>query len=278
MKTTKALNDLETSGLNNVSAVLIGLCEIAFQRQDEASYNIIHYWFDKNENNENLLTKAASYQDIHKATSLHILVGAKAPLALVERIINLAPDSLKVQDEEGRLPLHYASKYGASPNVINLLVDSFPEGINIRDNAGNCPLNYAWATQLGDLLRGADLPEPYETRPRDRRKIHVVNMTGRRLKVEFREAFPRSIIQGGCFTFFGFGAHASTAPFSDPTLGCPGVYVVEPDEVKAFPVRDCEGLYFDFWCHANESYGWAINHPLTRGYTQEIRGQPYRLR
>lgn len=146
MKTTKALNDLETSGLNNVSAVLIGLCEIAFQRQDEASYNIIHYWFDKNENNQNLRTKAASYQDIHKATSLHILVGAKAPLALVERIINLAPDSLKVQDEEGRLPLHYASKYGASPNVINLLVDSFPEGINIRDNAGNCPLNYAWAT------------------------------------------------------------------------------------------------------------------------------------
>jgi hypothetical protein len=234
-------------------------------------------WLDKNENNQNLLREAASYRDTHKATSLHILARAKPPLAVVEQVINLAPGSLKLQDEDGRLPLHYASKYGASPDVINLLLDSFPESINIKDNAGSCPLKYASTTQLRDLLRGADLPKPHETKPKDKNTIFIDNKTGRRLKVEFREAFPRRLIQGGGFTLFGSGAHASTAPFTDPTLGRPGVYVVEPGEVKAFPVRDCEGLYFDFWCYSNESYGWAINH-VKKGYTQEIIGQPYKLK
>jgi ankyrin repeat protein len=263
---------------NKVFAVLLGLCKNAFQRRDKTSYNNIHNYLNENFNNHNLLTEAANYEDKFERTCLHIIVGAKAPLTLVEQIIDLAPGSLTVQDEEGRLPLHYASKYGASPNVINLLVDSFPESINIKDNTDNCPIKYALTTQSRDLLRGAYLPEPLETKPKDRKKIYIANKTSRRLKVEFREAFPRIIPQGGGITLFGSGFHGAIAQVIDPTVGCAGVYVVEEDEVKAFPVRDCEGLYFDFLCYANESYGRAINHPVQKGYTQEIRGQPFRVR
>ncbi len=132
--------------------------------------------------------------------------------------------------------------------------------------------------KMHDLLRGANFSEPYENNPKDRKKIYIVNKTGRRIKVVYREALPKKFFQGGGIKIFGSGADATIGQFNDPNLGRSGVYVVEPDGNQAIPVKDCEGLYFDFWCYNNELYGWAENHRVQKGCTQEIRGQPYKLK
>jgi hypothetical protein len=44
------------------------------------------------------------------------------------------------------------------------------------------------------LLRGHDLPDPYENKNQDDKEIiFVVNIIGRRLKVEYRKALQRKI-------------------------------------------------------------------------------------
>ncbi len=279
----KVTYESETSSLNKLSTVLIGLCENAFQRKDKASYNNIQNSLDENENNQNLLSVAASYKDIHKATSLHLLVGAKAPFPLVKLIIDLAPGSLKVQDEEGRLLLHYASMYGASFNVINLLVDSFPESIDIRDNAGNCPLEYASTTQVQDLLHGADLPKAHDTKPKDQKQIYIVNKTGHTLKVFYHLAQPISSLSGmtANVTVLGSGVGGGFTKMQPnaPISGDPSVLIIQPDEKKPFHVDDkFKGIEFDFLCYSNELNGWALKYYVKQGYTQEIRGQPYKLK
>jgi hypothetical protein len=45
-------------------------------------------------------------RDDGERTPTHYLAGAKAPLNLVERFVDLAPQNLKEQDAAGRLPLH----------------------------------------------------------------------------------------------------------------------------------------------------------------------------
>jgi hypothetical protein len=128
---------------------------------------------------------------------VHYLAGACLLCALVKQIIDLAPNSLKVQDETDKLPLHWASKYGASSEFINLLIDTFPGSIDAKDKYGNCPLDYASATShLQHLLRGANFSKPYENNPKDPKTINILNKTGRRLKVEHREALPKKFFQG----------------------------------------------------------------------------------
>ena len=49
-------------------------------------------------------------------------------------------------------------------------------------------------SNLRHLLRGPDLPDPYENKNQDDKQIiFVVNRTGRRLKVEYRKALHRKI-------------------------------------------------------------------------------------
>jgi ankyrin repeat protein len=300
--------------VSEASYELLDLCIDAFERKKHEACDNIQKWITKHEKNHNFLQEAANYKSNDNRTPLHYIAGAKPRCALVKRLKKLAPESLKVQDdaerlplhwachfsaspdvisilvkaypnatkvqdEEGRLPLHYASKNGAASEVINLLIDEFHESRDTKDNNGKYPLDYASANkQLHDLLRGAHFSKPYENNPKDPKTINILNKTGRRLKVVYREALPKKFFQGGGIHFFKFGGHADIAQFNDPNLGRSGVYVVEPDENQAIRVKDCEGLYFDFWCYSNELYGWAENHRVKKGYTQEIRGQPYKLK
>ena len=59
--------------------------------------------------------------EITTAPPLHELLGARPPRDLVERFIALAPNTLKVQDIHGYLPLRWACRCGASLDVIKML-------------------------------------------------------------------------------------------------------------------------------------------------------------
>jgi ankyrin repeat protein len=121
---------------------LFNLCEQFFN--DKASFDDIQEWFDNNKNNQGLLIQAANYIDEkYNFTPLHYLLHEHPPSDLVERILRVAPDTIKVQDKYRQLPLHIALDNKASIDVIKLLIQAYPKAAEVQDNFGYLPLHYA---------------------------------------------------------------------------------------------------------------------------------------
>lgn len=87
----------------------------------------IEQWIEENKYNQGHLRKSANYQDYFRDTPIHYVVRANPPTELVERLLQLAPDTAKVQDNGGNLPLHYACMYRASSDVIKIIFESYPK-------------------------------------------------------------------------------------------------------------------------------------------------------
>mmetsp|Transcript_26725 Transcript_26725/g.49155 ORF Transcript_26725/g.49155 Transcript_26725/m.49155 type:complete len:886 (+) Transcript_26725:404-3061(+) len=60
-------------------------------------------------------------------------------------IVKLLADSgaAELQDEGGMLPMHYASAYGTTREVLEVLLENYPESITKRENKGRNPLHLA---------------------------------------------------------------------------------------------------------------------------------------
>mmetsp|Transcript_45096 Transcript_45096/g.94562 ORF Transcript_45096/g.94562 Transcript_45096/m.94562 type:complete len:894 (+) Transcript_45096:64-2745(+) len=60
-------------------------------------------------------------------------------------IVRLLADSgaAELQDEGGMLPMHYASAYGTTREVLEVLLENYPESITKRENKGRNPLHLA---------------------------------------------------------------------------------------------------------------------------------------
>lgn len=60
-------------------------------------------------------------------------------------IVRLLADSgaAELQDEGGMLPMHYASAYGTTWEVLEVLLENYPESITKRENKGRNPLHLA---------------------------------------------------------------------------------------------------------------------------------------
>eukprot|EP00986_Skeletonema_menzelii_P021064 scaffold33080_cov148-Skeletonema_menzelii.AAC.1 len=60
-------------------------------------------------------------------------------------IVALLADSgaAELQDEGGMLPMHYASAYGTTREVLEVLLEAYPESITKRENKGRTPLHLA---------------------------------------------------------------------------------------------------------------------------------------
>jgi ankyrin repeat protein len=108
-----------------------------------ASFDDIQEWLDNNKSNQDLLSRAANYQDEESSTPLHYLIMKKTPSDLVGRLLQLAPDTIKKQDMNRDLPLHRALKYKASSDVINMLFQAYPQAAEIQNKYGYLPLHIA---------------------------------------------------------------------------------------------------------------------------------------
>mmetsp|Transcript_7558 Transcript_7558/g.10973 ORF Transcript_7558/g.10973 Transcript_7558/m.10973 type:complete len:398 (+) Transcript_7558:103-1296(+) len=60
---------------------------------------------------------------------------------LLKTFIKIAPESVKLQDSNGLLPLHYACRYKPSLDIVWMLLEAYPRGAKMRDNYGNLPLS-----------------------------------------------------------------------------------------------------------------------------------------
>jgi ankyrin repeat protein len=103
----------------------------------------VQQWLNQNEDNQDLLKKAANYQDEWNNTYLHYLVETKPPVDLVVSLLNLSLDKIKVKDRCLKLPLHRACDHDASLDVIKVLIEAYPEAAQVQNISGKLPLHYA---------------------------------------------------------------------------------------------------------------------------------------
>lgn len=64
---------------------------------------------------------------------LHAVCIFRAPLALMEALIEIYPEGPQMKDDQGMLPVHLACRNGASKGVVLTLLRSFPESLFVLD-------------------------------------------------------------------------------------------------------------------------------------------------
>jgi len=150
---------------------LLNLCEKAYIKKNQDSYNKVFRWMGDNKGNVERLRNAAIHTNSQKQTPLHLLVAATPPLYLIESFMEHSPDATKLKDRKGRLPLHYASQSLLSIDILNLLINAYSDSINIRDYVGNLPMDFPPpASNLKDLLGVANFSKTSKNVSKERKK------------------------------------------------------------------------------------------------------------
>jgi len=78
-----------------------------------------------------------------RRTPLHYACWGKASLEVLQYLVELSPDKVKVQCKYGWLPLHNACMHQAPLEVIQYLVEQFPDSVKVKDAFKRLPLHYA---------------------------------------------------------------------------------------------------------------------------------------
>jgi len=61
---------------------------------------------------------------------------------IIEALLKVYSSGAQNKDDKGLLPLHYACMKGVDPKIIELLILSYPAAVTIKDNAGRLPIYY----------------------------------------------------------------------------------------------------------------------------------------
>ena len=77
---------------------------------------------------------------------VHAVCIFRAPLALIEALIEVYEDGPKMKDDQGMLPIHLACRNGASKGVVLTLLQAFPEALDVRDRKGRLPVDLVQAS------------------------------------------------------------------------------------------------------------------------------------
>lgn len=72
---------------------------------------------------------------------IHAVCIFRAPLALIEALIEVYPDGPMQKDDQGMLPVHLACRNGASKGVVLTLLEAFPESLEVKDRKNRTPID-----------------------------------------------------------------------------------------------------------------------------------------
>lgn len=77
------------------------------------------------------------------ATPLHVAIASGAHERVLMRLIQIAPDSLEMADEQGMLPIHYLAAFGGTMpwTVAQEMICLFPDCLLYRTSSGDTPLH-----------------------------------------------------------------------------------------------------------------------------------------
>jgi ankyrin repeat protein len=140
-----------------------------------SSLEDVERWLNENQDNYRLLRQAANYRDeidlydYHEknSTPLHYLVCAHPPFQLVQRILQLAPNTIEKKNKWGYLPLHNALRYNASPEVIKMLFETYPHAAKVQSKEGKLPLHLAKCDANAEIIKMLLDAYPYGARLQD---------------------------------------------------------------------------------------------------------------
>lgn len=124
-----------------VLAVLVKAYPEAKIKQDKRYRTPLHFaFFRKDAKEDRMNLKNDARKSIMNANDDEDDVGNSMP-----EIVELLSDSgaAELQDEGGMLPMHYASAYGTTREVLEVLIEAYPESITKRENKGRNPLHLA---------------------------------------------------------------------------------------------------------------------------------------
>jgi len=71
---------------------------------------------------------------------IHATCIFRAPLGLIEALIDVYSDGPQMKDDQGMLPIHLACRNGGSKGVILALLAGFPQSAQVKDKRGRTPL------------------------------------------------------------------------------------------------------------------------------------------
>jgi ankyrin repeat protein len=77
---------------------------------------------------------------------IHAVCIFRAPLALIEALIDIYRDGPQMKDDQGMLPIHLACRNGGSKGVVLTLLNAFPDSYKIKDRKGRAPLELVEAS------------------------------------------------------------------------------------------------------------------------------------
>ena len=140
-RTMKKLENLSTSEIKVLfkrTHELYDLCMLA-REDNEESVNRLRQWLLCNIENKKRFHAAASYKGYDNMTPLHLMLGRRLPLDLIEILIKHAPEALRIENCNGKLPLHLACRFGASLQILDLLISAYPESIQKLDTNNKKP-------------------------------------------------------------------------------------------------------------------------------------------
>ena len=86
-------------------------------------------------------------------TCLHVLCRYHPPLILVTKTVEICPELVYQKDNLGRLPLHIATGWGASPNVISFLLAFHIDAATTQDIYGKTPLIWAFENMKNPRIK-----------------------------------------------------------------------------------------------------------------------------
>jgi len=84
-------------------------------------HEVLHYLLD---GIKSLLSEGAQVPSIPGANILHVACAYNCELGIIKKLVKDDPKLLQMTDDEGRIPLHLAVRYGASTNLVRYLVES----------------------------------------------------------------------------------------------------------------------------------------------------------
>ena len=74
---------------------------------------------------------------------LHAAVTFLAPFAVIAKLIEIYPKSVRCADDQDMLPLHYAFRFGAEDDILVHLLEKFPQAVGKRAVKDRLPLDLA---------------------------------------------------------------------------------------------------------------------------------------
>ena len=89
---------------------------------------------------------------------IHAALVFKAPVKLIELLVDLYPKGVRCTDDRAMLPLHLAFRHGASDNTLHVLLKEFPDAITAKDSRGREPLDFS---HMGDSWKKGEIISSY---------------------------------------------------------------------------------------------------------------------